>query len=53
MNLVGQLIKGDDVLDKIAATPLVSAPNGEPSKPTRRVEIKSIKIEPRAKALDQ
>ncbi len=40
----GKLIKGDDVLAKIAETPTTSAPNGEPSKPTERVEIQSIEI---------
>jgi peptidyl-prolyl cis-trans isomerase B (cyclophilin B) len=42
----GKLIKGDDVLTKIASTPVVRSPSGEPSKPTRRVEVKSIRIVP-------
>jgi peptidyl-prolyl cis-trans isomerase B (cyclophilin B) len=42
----GHLIKGDDVLTKIAATPTTMSPSGEPSKPTQRVEIKSITIVP-------
>jgi peptidyl-prolyl cis-trans isomerase B (cyclophilin B) len=42
----GKLIKGDDVLRKIADTPVVPGPSGEPSKPTKRVEIKSIEIVP-------
>jgi peptidyl-prolyl cis-trans isomerase B (cyclophilin B) len=45
----GQLIKGDDVLSKIAKTPTTMGPGGEPSKPTERVEIKSIEIVPKAK----
>jgi peptidyl-prolyl cis-trans isomerase B (cyclophilin B) len=41
----GKLIKGDDVLDKIADTPVAPNPaSGEPSKPTVRVEVQSIKI---------
>ena len=47
----GQLIKGDDVLTKISKTPTTMGPGGEPSKPTERVEIKSIQIVPKAKAL--
>ncbi len=43
----GQLIKGDDVLEKIGATPVTASSSGEPSKPTKCVEIKSIKIVPR------
>ncbi len=42
----GQLIKGDDVLAKIAATPITDNGHGEVSKPTKRVEIKSIEIVP-------
>jgi peptidyl-prolyl cis-trans isomerase B (cyclophilin B) len=42
----GKLIKGDDVLEKIAETPVTMSSNGEPSKPTKRVEIKSVKIVP-------
>jgi peptidyl-prolyl cis-trans isomerase B (cyclophilin B) len=44
----GQVIKGDDVLTKISATPIVDNGQGEVSKPTARVEIKSIKIVPRS-----
>jgi peptidyl-prolyl cis-trans isomerase B (cyclophilin B) len=40
----GKLTKGEDVLDKIAGTPVARSRSGEPSKPTKRVEIKSIKI---------
>ena len=40
----GKLVKGEDVLEKIASTPVTTSPSGEPSKPTKRVEIKSVKI---------
>lgn len=43
----GHLIKGDDVLTKISQTPTTFA-NGENSKPTKRVEIKSIDIVPKS-----
>ena len=42
----GKLIKGDDVLEKIANTPVTANQIGEPSKPTKRVEVTSIKIVP-------
>jgi len=42
----GHLIKGDDVLKRISETPTVANDGGEPSKPTQRVEIKSIDIVP-------
>jgi len=42
----GKLIKGDDVLEKIANTPVGPNSRGEPSKPTQRVEVISIKIVP-------
>src|SRR5256885_13978977 len=42
----GKLIKGDDVLTKIANTPVTMSAGGEPSKPTKRVEVQSIKIVP-------
>jgi len=43
----GKLIKGDDVLEKIANTPVGPNPmSGEPSKPATRVELQSIKIVP-------
>ncbi|MDR2982420.1 MAG: peptidylprolyl isomerase [Puniceicoccales bacterium] len=41
----GKLIKGDDVLTKIANTP-VTGKNGENSSPTKRVEIESVTIVP-------
>ena len=42
----GKLIKGDDVLAKIGDTPVTASRGGEQSKPTRRVEVQSIKIVP-------
>lgn len=42
----GKLIKGDDVLGKIGDTPVTRGPGGEESKPTKRVEVKSIEIVP-------
>jgi peptidyl-prolyl cis-trans isomerase B (cyclophilin B) len=42
----GKVIKGDDVLGKIGDTPVVPNDSGEPSKPTKRIEIKSIDIVP-------
>jgi peptidyl-prolyl cis-trans isomerase B (cyclophilin B) len=42
----GKLIKGDDVLTKIGNTPVTFGNGGEKSKPTQRVEVKSIKIVP-------
>jgi len=42
----GKLIKGDDVLAKIASTPVGPSNSGEPSKPLKRVGVVSIKIVP-------
>jgi peptidyl-prolyl cis-trans isomerase B (cyclophilin B) len=42
----GKLIKGDGVLEKIGDTPVTRNSIGEPSKPTKRVVIESIKIVP-------
>ena len=42
----GKLSKGDDVLDKIANTPVGPSAGGERSKPQQRVEVKSVKIVP-------
>ena len=42
----GKLVKGDDVLEKIGDTPVTKNSMGEPSKPTKRVVIESIKIVP-------
>ncbi len=44
----GKMISGDDTLAKIEKTPVTTSPSGEPSKPTERVEIKSVKIVPRS-----
>jgi peptidyl-prolyl cis-trans isomerase B (cyclophilin B) len=42
----GKLIKGDDVLGKIGNTPVERNAQGEPSKPTKRIVIESVKIVP-------
>src|SRR5437588_6286450 len=42
----GKLIKGEDVLEKIGNISTTRNSMGEPSKPTKRVVIESIKIEP-------
>jgi peptidyl-prolyl cis-trans isomerase B (cyclophilin B) len=42
----GKLIKGQDVLGKIGDTPVTKNSMGEPSKPTKRIVIESIKIVP-------
>jgi len=42
----GHVIKGDDVLGKLGDTPVTSSGGGEASKPTKRVEVKSIDIVP-------
>ncbi len=42
----GKLIKGLDVLDKIAEIPVTMSGGGERSKPTKRVQVESIKIVP-------
>src|SRR5437660_6840332 len=42
----GTLIRGDNVLEKIGNTPVERNAQGEPSKPTKRVVIESIKIVP-------
>ena len=41
----GKVIKGDDVLGKIGDT-AVTSNRGEMSKPSKRIEIQSVKIEP-------
>lgn len=41
----GKLKSGVDVLQKIGQTPVKATTNGERSKPVKRVEIKSIKIQ--------
>jgi peptidyl-prolyl cis-trans isomerase B (cyclophilin B) len=42
----GHLVKGDDVLGKIGDTPVTRGAGGEASKPTKRIEVKSIEIVP-------
>src|SRR6476661_711093 len=42
----GKLIKGDDVLEKIADTPITKNSMGEMSKPTKRIVINKIDIVP-------
>ena len=42
----GKLLKGGDVLDKIAGTPVGRGGGGENSKPLKRVGVNSIKIVP-------
>lgn len=41
-----KLIKGDDTLSKIAETPRTMGNDGAQSRPTERVEVKSVKIVP-------
>jgi peptidyl-prolyl cis-trans isomerase B (cyclophilin B) len=40
----GELIKGDDILEKIGSTPTTSGGGGEKSKPTKRVGVESIRV---------
>lgn len=42
----GALIRGDDVLGQIGSTPVGPGPGGERSKPTTRVEVKTVRIVP-------
>jgi peptidyl-prolyl cis-trans isomerase B (cyclophilin B) len=42
----GKVVKGDDVLDKIANTPVGPSGGGERSKPMQRVEVQSVTIVP-------
>jgi peptidyl-prolyl cis-trans isomerase B (cyclophilin B) len=44
----GKMIKGEETLAKIAATPVAPNAGGEPSKPLERVGITSVKIVPRS-----
>ena len=43
-----KLIKGDDVLTKLASTPCARSGSGEQSKPVKRVGVVSIRIVPQA-----
>lgn len=40
----GKVIKGEDVLAKIAGTPVARGGSGEASKPTKRVGVTSVRI---------
>ena len=40
----GKVLKGDDVLEKIANTPVTMSRGGERSKPTERIEVKSVTL---------
>ena len=42
----GKIIKGDDVLDKLANVPVTQSASGENSKPVNRVALESVKIVP-------
>jgi len=42
----GKLIKGEDVLKKLGATPCGPGPDGNNSKPLTRVGLESVKIVP-------
>jgi peptidyl-prolyl cis-trans isomerase B (cyclophilin B) len=42
----GRVIKGDDVLDKLANVPVAMSNSGEKSKPVNRVALESVKIVP-------
>ena len=44
----GKVIKGDDVLTKLASTPVARSGSGEASKPVKRVGVISIRIVPAA-----
>jgi len=44
----GQLIAGDDVLERIASVPVKSGGGGEKSTPVERIEVKSIRFVPAA-----
>jgi len=44
----GELIAGDDVLEKIGSTPTARGGGGEQSKPLTRVGVESIRIAPAA-----
>lgn len=42
----GKVIKGDDVLTKLASVPVTTSSSGEQSKPVNRVALESVKIVP-------
>ena len=43
--IFGNVTKGQDVLDAIAAVPTMAGPSGEPSQPTEAVYINSVTID--------
>ena len=43
----GTVVRGDDVLEKIATTPTARGGGGEASKPLERIEVKSVTIVPK------
>jgi peptidyl-prolyl cis-trans isomerase B (cyclophilin B) len=43
----GKIVKGEDVLMKIAKTPVTASRSGERSKPRQRIEVESVKIVPK------
>ncbi|HTQ30967.1 MAG TPA: peptidylprolyl isomerase [Opitutaceae bacterium] len=42
----GQLVSGDDVLERIAGVPVKSGGGGEKSTPVERIEVKSVRFAP-------
>lgn len=44
----GELVKGDDVLEKIGNTPTTRGGGGEQSKPLKRMGVQSVKIAPQS-----
>ncbi len=44
----GELVKGDDVLEKIGNTPTTRSGGGEQSKPLKRMGVQSVKIAPQS-----
>jgi peptidyl-prolyl cis-trans isomerase B (cyclophilin B) len=44
----GELVKGEDVLERIAGVPTKASGGGEKSTPIERVELKSVKLVPAA-----
>jgi peptidyl-prolyl cis-trans isomerase B (cyclophilin B) len=40
----GQVVEGDDILGAIGDTPVTAGPGGEKSRPTTRVELRSVEI---------
>ena len=42
----GELLKGQDVLERIGDTPTTSGSGGEKSKPVNRIAVESVRIMP-------